>query len=284
MIIFLEAGRLGNQIFQYAALRSIAKSKEMIVLIGFEDLRSTFDGCNSIFLCNRKSIFFRILTRYRAQLEKLINWQSIFGVIYENNQEAKLTIIKKKGLLDINYCLMSFFQTQDSFNPNVLLNITLKEKLIYNSSRILEKLSLSKKKIVFVHIRRGDYLSYPSIEFPAVLSVDWYMRCIDKMNKSMDNPFFIFFSDDTQFVQEFFGELPNKFISTASPSEDFALMSECNGGILSPSSFAWWAAYFIKRKSKDAYFIAPKFWIGHAKRKWHPEFIQTSFLEYEEVI
>jgi hypothetical protein len=61
-------------------------------------------------------------------------------------------------------------------------------------------------------------------------------------------------------------------------------MCECDGGILSPSSFAWWASYFIKNKNKNSFFLAPKYWIGHRKKNWHPEFIQSSFLEYEEVI
>ena len=188
MIIFLESGRLGNQIFQYAALKTITKEKERLILIGFEDLQQSFTGLDAIFLYNRKSLLFRFITRYRIHIEKIIKWQFLIGVIYENFEKNKITILKKRGLFNINYCLMSFFQSQNTFNPKILENISINDKLIDSTNRTIINLGISKKK-VFVHIRRGDYLTYPSAQFPAVLPVEWYMNCINKMNILLDNPF-----------------------------------------------------------------------------------------------
>jgi hypothetical protein len=283
MLIFLESGRLGNQIFQYAALRSIASEKERLILIGFEDFKQTLEGFDAIFICTRKSFLFKFLTRYRIQIEKVIKRQSLFGLVYENQDKDKLSIVKKRGLININYTLMSFFQSQNSFDPKIIENISINSKLVYRANRIINNFDISKKK-VFVHIRRGDYITYPTAQFPAILPAEWYMNCINKMNILLDNPFYIFVSDDTQYVNENFGHLQNKYVSEANSSQDFALMSECDGAILSPSSFAWWASYFIKQKNDDSIFIAPKYWIGHRRKNWHPEFIQTTFLEYEEVI
>lgn len=283
MLIFLESGRLGNQIFQYAALKTITKEKERLILIGFEDLRQSFIGLDAFFLYNQKSFFFRFLTRYRIHIENIIRRQCLFGVIYENYEKNKISIVKKRGLININYCLMSFFQSENIFNSNVIENISINDQLVASTNKILSNLVISKKK-VFVHIRRGDYITYPTAQFPAILPVEWYMNCINKMNILLDNPFYIFVSDDTQYVNDFFGYLPNKYISESNPSQDFALMCECDGGILSPSSFAWWASYFIKKRNENSFFLAPKYWIGHRKKNWHPEFIQSSFLVYEEVI
>ena len=283
MIIFLESGRLGNQIFQYAALRSITSEKERLILIGFNDLKQSLEGFDAIFLYNHTSFLFRFMTRYRVHIEKIIKLQSLFGVIYENYEKNKISIVKKRGLFNINYCLMSFFQSQNSFNPKILENISINANLIDSTNRTIINFGISKKK-VFVHIRRCDYITYPSVQFPAILPVEWYINCINKMNILLDNPFYIFVSDDTQYVNKFFGFLPNKYISKANSSQDFALMCECDGGILSPSSFAWWASYFIKQKNVNSIFLAPKYWIGHRRKNWHPEFIQSSFLEYEEVI
>ena len=96
---------------------------------------------------------------------------------------------------------------------------------------------------------------------------------------------FLIFSDDINFIKN---NLQNKqdclFIENNNSLLDFTIMSNCNGGILSASSFSWMAAYIIYKKNINAKLIAPKFWIGHRRRNWHPEFIQSTFLEYEEVI
>ena len=42
MILFFAGGRLGNQIFQYAFLNTIAKDNELIVSTHMEQLTNTF--------------------------------------------------------------------------------------------------------------------------------------------------------------------------------------------------------------------------------------------------
>ncbi len=42
-ILFIGEGRLGNQIFQYAALSSIARPCARLTAIGLEDLEGLFD-------------------------------------------------------------------------------------------------------------------------------------------------------------------------------------------------------------------------------------------------
>ena len=50
MIAMVESGRIGNQIFQYAALRAVARPREPLLLLGFDQLRSTFDGVQARFV------------------------------------------------------------------------------------------------------------------------------------------------------------------------------------------------------------------------------------------
>jgi hypothetical protein len=49
MIIFFADGRLGNQIFQYAFLNTIAKENELIVSTDMKQLSNTFDFVNTNF-------------------------------------------------------------------------------------------------------------------------------------------------------------------------------------------------------------------------------------------
>ena len=43
MLIFLGDGRIGNQIFQYAFLKTIQDNKEKIIVSGFEELKEVFE-------------------------------------------------------------------------------------------------------------------------------------------------------------------------------------------------------------------------------------------------
>lgn len=47
MIIFKELGRLGNQLFQYSALKTLCQHDENLILFGFEELQTAFDGIDA---------------------------------------------------------------------------------------------------------------------------------------------------------------------------------------------------------------------------------------------
>lgn len=86
--------------------------------------------------------------------------------------------------------------------------------------------------IFFIHIRRGDYIKWPSREYPAVLPLEYYKKGINKIQSMYPDAFFIFCSDDIYYVQDIFSNMPNSFISNGTLSEDFALMSLCDGGTI----------------------------------------------------
>jgi len=78
--------------------------------------------------------------------------------------------------------------------------------------------------------------------------------------------------DDDFYLREVFKESKNLIISNNLPEIDLSIMSLCSYGILSPSSFAWWGAFFAKIHNKKCnYFLAPKYWIGHRSKKWIPK-------------
>ena len=47
MIFMVESGRLGDQVFQYLALRRCARDGEVIRPFGFDQLSSVFDGVDA---------------------------------------------------------------------------------------------------------------------------------------------------------------------------------------------------------------------------------------------
>ena len=112
--------------------------------------------------------------------------------------------------------------------------------------------------LVFVHIRRGDYLRWPSPSSPAVLALSWYLNAIEHMKRSFPDAIFVLMGDDVMYLEDIAGLLPDCFVSHNSPHTDFALMTLCHHGILSASSFAWWGSTYASITINFNHFILPQ--------------------------
>ena len=124
----------------------------------------------------------------------------------------------------------------------------------------LSTIPFDMKKIA-IHIRRGDYGTVYSVYGKsAMLPLDYYKEQIKWFEENINNPFFIFLSDDTTFVENEFKEMKNKIISTKnSYGVDLAIITRCSNAILSPSTFSWWGAYLMDNKEV---IFTPKYWTG----------------------
>jgi hypothetical protein len=60
-------------------------------------------------------------------------------------------------------------------------------------------------------------------------------------------------------VKEKFNFLKNKIVSYNNQYVDFSIISLCKYGVISNSSFSYWASFFMKNKKV---IFAPKFWLG----------------------
>lgn len=284
MLFFRQSGRLGNQIFQYAALKTYSKKKETLVLWDFYDLEQVFDGVDAI-TCNlNNSRIERFLFRKIYEfLEWLSSRKFISQVVEDKTSDEVPLVLNDPGWLSrLKLVEKSYFQYESSFSSQSISSLSLKLDLVRHAEKFL-RIHAGNRPCVFVHVRRGDYQTWPSKENPAVLPLEYYHRCIDELSSKFSNPIFIFTSDDPSYVKSNFNSVENLVISTNSAFEDFAIMAQCVGGVLSASSFSWWAAYFAKQSHSDTYFLAPKYWAGHSLKSWYPKFIETSFLRYVDV-
>lgn len=280
MIIFFESGRLGNQLFQYVAIRSTFKSPEKIILVGFDSLKNSFDGVDAFFI-NKNSWPMRILIKIIRKLERKGWLDRFFNVAYESISESRIIIRKNVSWLNLLYIKEAYFQSERFLDDKVINQLSFKN---FATKEILAGygLNLSDPNLFFIHVRRGDYLFWPSLDYPAALDDTWYLKQIDEITKIKAKPRFLFFTDDPDYVKNnFLQKIDNADIFHVSEAVDLAAMSFCGGGgILSASSYAWWAARLSFIARQDAQFIAPKYWVGHIKKTWHPPRIETSFLRY----
>jgi hypothetical protein len=285
MIIFFESGQVGNQLFQYVALRGFDK-KGPLFLIGMQSLKSMFDGVEVAGGKRLEQIFEIIIqllgSRWLGALAKKIR---LIGLIKELTAPTGSKFEVKNGLFKkLHYCYASFFQYENLAAESVKEKLQLKQELLKKASNLLTRLPYDRTETFFVHIRRGDYVHWPSRATPAVLPLKWYLEQMDLVRSNYVKPLFVVVSDDGPYADEMLAGYPDVFVSHEDEEVDFALMSLCGGGgILSASSFAWWAAYFARRDSGAAFFIAPLYWAGHRKGDWFPEGIKTSWIKYAAV-
>lgn len=283
MILFFEYGRLGNQLFQYCGLKKCFPEHKMVFL-GCSELEHFFEIDAARFIRKdtiNRLIPFGLLQRFISFLVVV----RILGRITEESDSANFKLIVRKGLVSrILVPLDVFFQHRDVIerieNPPIL-----KAELLKLAKQWLDNKGIipSQEQLVFVHIRRGDYLYWPSKEFPAVLNFSWYRRAMNLIRGDFDDPVFVLMSDDQYYLRDVFEESHSLVISDNAPEIDLAIMSLCSAGILSASSFGWWGAFYARaRKRENAVFIAPEYWGGHRLKKWYPAYFGTEWITYIE--
>jgi hypothetical protein len=281
MIVFFECGRLGNQLFQYAALKELYPTQR-ILFIGCGELRQALASVDAIII--EKEKLPRLLLAGLKRLFPALAKIHIIGTIQESRENSRYAVKKARGALSIYLLKPSYFQHStmlEKIKPSLMLNDVLFRKA---SDWLNEKnIKPNNENLVFVHVRRGDYLTWPSREYPAVLDKHWYIQAMDQMRAKVKNPIFLLLSDDPYYAKDCFGDQPDILISENDMLVDLALMSQCQHGILSASSFAWWGAWFSKAHSDvEGTYIAPKYWGGHRKNEWMPEGFITNWITYIE--
>lgn len=276
MIVMVESGRLGNQLFQYLALTSVARADERIVLIGFDQLQATFTGIDAEF----KPVNSRFLTQFLAlatgKYASLTRVIPGLGLIQEN--EKALPIRDPRSPLAL--ALPAWFQTPAMCSVPAAQNIGITESALTAALEFLLESNFDAHHTYFVHVRAGDYRIWPTPENPAILGVDWYRQRIREICADDAAAQFVIIGDDLNYAHEVAEGIGNARIFHQSETAEFALMTLCAGGILSASSFAFWGAFFAKRNSPGARFIAPRYWAGHQIQTWYPENIEADFITY----
>jgi hypothetical protein len=269
MIAVRLEGRLGNQLFQYAFIYSVSKKIEARFYIdksiinfsvpnyfdikpanrsGLDKYIFTIKGYKNIFNHHLKVAFYKLLRGFYGLHE--LTFQN------ELPPGEQLNGIKDKTLYT------GFFQSEDYFtdHKNEIVNLFSVKKAYRQQFENIFKSLPAAKKYVTVHIRRGDYSG-----LDLALSADYYRRAIDSIHS--DENYYIFISDDFEFINRQFGHIENKYLSENAEIIDFQFLTHADICILSASSFSWWGAYLNPKQPKV---IAPEYWLGKNEGKEIP--------------
>jgi hypothetical protein len=258
-------GRLGNQMFQYAALKGIAANRNFEYSIPPQD-------SSNVQIDN-----YGLLECFKLKTNKNI------GYLNHNNfiQESFFHFDEKLFNECPDNCnLYGYFQSEKYFKH---IENDIREDFEFQSNWIEPCLSFMEdfndQEVIFLHVRRGDpnltdrrgfKWAYVNLQDQhPVQTLEYYEESLKQFPKNMP---VLVFSDSIEWCkkQEFFK--PDRFMFSEStekygdgalvPYIDLCLMSLCSHAIIANSSMSWWGSWLIKNPDKKI--IAPKKWFGNA--------------------
>lgn len=271
MIISYINGGLGNQMFQYAIGRKLSiigdvplkldisrfdKDKKRRYLLGNYNIDAE--------IAPKKEIkkYKRVDLKGYNRLESLFSKYNIrlFNKIYyeKNDYEFDQKVLNFDDIYIKGYW-QSYKYFQD-IREILIRDLSLKDFIEIENKSILN--TILKSNSVSVHIRRGD-LNYKSL-----ISIDYYYKAMDYVNKKINNPYFFIFSDDIEWAKQNLIFNYNKFFVNINndhktPYFDLELMRNCKHNIIANSTFSWWGAWLNENMGKIV--VVPKKWIKDIK-------------------
>lgn len=245
-----KMGQLGNQMFQYASLRGIAKNNGYQFCIPYHsDVMD--DGLGN---------------KLRIELFDPFVMSNVTRLNIQVIDPKRPTIIDEHHRFDKNLferCpdwvnLQGYFQSEKYFKhieDEIRQDFTFKNEIVMPCKHQMSEVD----RPIALHIRRGDYLINSGNH--TNLGLDYYEKCLDKFENDRT---VIIFSDDPEWCKEQkLFEDDRFFVSEDNDSyTDMCLMSLCVDFIIANSSFSWWGAWLSKSVNKVVCSPDPKKWFG----------------------
>lgn len=261
-------GGLGNQLFQYAAARSLS----LKLGINLEIEHSRFLGDRSYELAN-----FDFSDSIKSYADKAWLPRFLVSII---NRLAKRFLTKHKGLsiysephfhydphfqgISEPVFLDGYFQSEKYFmNYAEIIRKDLSAPKSYPAQCLSVIDKMNQQDAVAVHIRRGDYVSIKeNSKIYHSQPIAYYQDAIALILIKVKNPRCFIFSDDPDWVKKnVLINIPWELVDINSSKDvywDLMLMRQCKHFVIANSSLSWWGAWLGSYPRKIV--IAPKDW------------------------
>jgi hypothetical protein len=272
MIIVRLLGGIGNQLFQYAAGRSLATKLDCELVLDdslmmrrpwMTPREYALDVYNvqarKISLKEKLLLLFRVLPPFRYLYESGIA-KSPFTYYRESHYQFDPRLHQLTGDLIIEGYWQSgryFAEIADELRRE-LQPIRPPDD---HAQKLLDQ--ILRGNSVSLHIRRGDYISNPAAEKTFfICDLAYYQRAVSMIAERVSDAVYFVFTDDPAWVEkEFRIDFPMVLVSrpNAWPAhDDLRLMSHCSHHIIANSSFSWWGAWLNPKRNKIV--VAPSRW------------------------
>ena len=176
--------------------------------------------------------------------------------------------------------LAGYWQSEKYFSfieEKIKAEFTFKIEIDDINKKYLEE--MNKVESISLHVRRGDYLSSPSLN---VCTEKYYENAITYFRERIENPIFFVFSNDIEWCRQNINGKDIKYINVNKGERsynDMRLMSACKHNIIANSSFSWWGAWLNSNAQKII--VAPNKWINNSKNVSESDIIPEKWKKIE---
>lgn len=263
-------GGLGNQLFQYAAGKSLAIKNRTSLVIDTSFLNKK--GNEEIFTPRELALdAFNIsapvvndFAREHLKLDKTDPINKLrrkflgYSTIYDYDFDLK------PGFFDSgkNVILEGYFQSEEYFSG---IKDVLRSEFTLRSEQV-DTETIRQQVSVGIHFRRGDYSDKQNLNaLHGTCDISYYEKAIAYLKSKLKEPVFYIFSDDISWVKENF-KAEGNFIFMENKGRhahlyDFEMLKSCRHQVIANSTFSWWAAWLNANAGKIV--IAPARWFNN---------------------
>lgn len=280
MMIVRFQGGLGNQMFQYAFLRSLQlrfPTEKVLADIFdyklhdfhyglelmdiFPNVKLDFASADDVELLSGYKIWKhnRILYKLYAKACKFLGAGNEYirnggesGFVVQNcNYTYRCSF---EGIEYLNYDELYYFDgfwQQHDFYKDISQSIheefSFRNEDMSELSEFIDE--INNVESVAVHVRRGDYVG-SSFD---ILPRNYYERAFESIESKITNPVYYFFSEDEEYIREHFKKSNMRVVTCnrgVQSYRDMLLMSCCKHNIIANSSFSYWGAELNENPQK----------------------------------
>jgi hypothetical protein len=225
-------GRLGNQMFQFAALKGIARNRNFDYILPPSKDNNEYEEHRLLTLFEMKDV--PVDTTTNTEIVRQLEFT--FDEDLFNNCKDGID-------------LFGHFQTENFFahiREELLRDFTFKNS---------DAMSVPEGDYVAIHVRRGDYLRHPN--FHPACDSKYYKEAMSKFKQGTK---FVVLSDDLEWCreQDFFAGC--EFWQGTDLAHDMYVMTKAKHNIIANSTFSWWGAWLNDNPNKIV--VAPQKWFG----------------------
>jgi Glycosyl transferase family 11 len=281
VVVHLSCG-LGNQMFQYAAGRSLAlRTGARLILDATSFTRRNarrkfaLSDCNlpaKVSIAGYKDWPTAPIVRFPVSRHRSIRKAARFihamgDILGADASHKKFSVFVERGMaFEPGFCdlgaqtyLAGFWQSARYFDDvgHLIRNdLRLTRKPNAANAQWLQRILAANS--VCVHVRRGDYLSS---DVHGLCSANYYRLAMQLMRDRLSNPQFFVFSDDWQWCREHFVSSDATIVDANdanAAADELRLMGACRHHVIANSSLSWWGAWLAT--SPGQIVVAPQPW------------------------
>lgn len=269
-------GGLGNQLFQYAAARSLADRLGCELLLDLRGLAENGDRpyqldqfkirgsiADDQTLASLPSSRSSRASRIRSRIAQCLPAFCSYPVFWPGD----FSYDRRFERISQPVFLVGYWQTEKYFawNRSRLLQDLQLVAAAPAQEKLLERMRTSNS--VALHVRRGDYVSNAAAaQFHGVCDMGYYQEAIRRLLATMPDLEVFVFSDEPEWARSNLNlPAPTHVIDSNGPDRgywDLELMRHCRHHVIANSSFSWWGAWLAQPDGQVVY--APSRWFRDA--------------------